>query len=516
MDQKTPPSPDSEKPKEDVTGPTGDAHSSDDHKSWDVSPSSDNTTSNDTGSSDKPADDSSDSSSPDDTSTVDDKPEAGDAAGKDGDDKVAMAGDSWKVDDPDSDATSAKPDDDKPSDSVAVPAATPTTDTDTDSGIPAAIPPSSVIAKPAAPAPAAPAWPASTPGAVMPASAIGGAHKPANKKKLLVALIIAVVIVVLGGGVAAAYFGYVAPNKPENVLKTALMNTFDSQKVKSEHFNGKLSMKDKESNMTMAATFTGGANSDGAFEVKADVDAVVTKLTLDARSTDGKTLYLKVGGLEGLPELLNAYDDTATPEDAAIAKAMTPVIASLNNQWVEINQSILSQFGIDADTSTKLSQADLNKLADAYAKHQFLSVQEKLASEKISDMDSYHYKVAVDKTELKAFVTAVKDAKIDSLKVTQDNVTDFNNMVKDVDFSKYPLDVWITKDTKFIDQVTFTYGDKESTVNARLTVVDYNKPVTVVKPTGAKSILEVISELYTGTAGKDDILTQLEGSGISL
>src|SRR6266545_1720262 len=93
------------------------------------------------------------------------------------------------------------------------------------------------------PAPAGPAWPTApdnqTP--VMPASFAAGTPKK-SKKGLLIGLIVAAAVVIFGGASAAAYLGYVVPNKPENVLKTALINSFSTDKVTSQHFEGKLSI----------------------------------------------------------------------------------------------------------------------------------------------------------------------------------------------------------------------------------------------------------------------------------
>ncbi|HSX17553.1 MAG TPA: hypothetical protein VLH86_05645 [Patescibacteria group bacterium] len=370
---------------------------------------------------------------------------------------------------------------------------------------------------PASTASAVPSWHAasdpspapSMPATPMPASIVGGVPPKASKKKMLIALVVGVGVLVLGGASAAAYFGYVVPNKPQNVLKTALVNSFSESKVKSAHFNGKVSVKDKASNQTIAATFTGGANTDGAMDLQASVDAIVTKVTLDVRSVDGSTYYLKVGGLEGLPELMSAYGGTD-------ASAYASVISGLNQQWIEINQSVLSQLGSSA-TTLKMSQADRDKLAAAYKDHQFLTVQQTLKDEKISGMNSHHYKIAVDKQQLKDFVKAVKDAKLDSVKMSQDELDSFNNSVKDVDFSKHPVDVWVTKDTKLVDQIAFSYEDNQGTLDVRYTVTDYNKPVNVTKPAGAKSLLEVMSQLLMSSGGNDTtIMNELQNNGISL
>jgi hypothetical protein len=490
------PSSDSDKPKEPTTG-SSETH--EDPKLWGDSHQDDKPVTDD-----KPADD---------TSSADgDKPadSASDDAPKD--DKIAI--NNW------TDSASSDSSSDATDDSADKPA----TDPKPEAPISAPVAPAAEVtaAMPAAPAPAEPApaipsWPGTPASASpsMPASAVmGGTPSTKSKKGLLIGLVIALVVLVLGGGAAAAYFGYVVPNKPENVLKTALVNGFAQNKVDSEHFNGKVSVTDKTSNMTLSGTFNGGSTAKGAFDMTADIDAVVTKVKLDVRSVDGDTVYLRVGGLNGLPELLNAYGGGTATSSSEMA-AYASIIGILNNQWIEINQSILSQLGAADMGSFKITDADRTKIGNAYEAHQFLTVQEKLGDEKISDMASYHYKVAINKAELKDFMVAVKDAKLDSIKLTQDDITQFNDAVKNIDFTKYPVDVWVSKDKKLIDQVSFSYSNKDVALSARATIIDY-KPVTVTKPEGAKSLLEIISQMYSGQLNDATLMQELQSNGISL
>jgi hypothetical protein len=354
------------------------------------------------------------------------------------------------------------------------------------------------------------AWPtASNTSPSMPASSVN-TSKP-KKKGLLIGLAIALLILVLAGGAAAAYFSVIVPNKPENVLKMALANQFDADKIKSQHMKGEMSVTDKASKQTFTGDFTAAANNDGALDFKANVDVAVTKATLEMRSVDGKDFYVKVGGLEGLPELLGATGDETTA-------AYASVIAGVNDQWIEITQSMISSLTGES-SSLKLSDADKAKLKQAYLDHEFLTIKEKLKDENISGKSSYHYNVSVDKQQLKDFIKAVKDAKLASIKFTQDDLDSFNEGIKNVDFSKYPVEMWISKDQKFIDQIKFTYDDKDVTASVTTTITEFNTPVNVTKPSGAKSLMQIISGLFGGSTGSDDetqLLEELSGSGISL
>jgi hypothetical protein len=348
-----------------------------------------------------------------------------------------------------------------------------------------------------------------------PAGPVALAPKP-RKKGLIIGLIAAGVVVVLLGGAAAAY-AYLL-NKPENILKMALANTVDKEKSKTMHFSGALAVEEQSSATTVEATYKGaGSNESGAFDLNAKLDILLTNITFDARSTDGKTVYLRVGGLDGLAELLGA-----SGTDAAGA---APLIAQVNNQWFEVNESLIRQLGGNAIKETLLSDADIKKLKDAYQKHDFLVVKETLDSEEINGVKSHHYKVVVDEARLKQFGAAIKSANLDSIKLTSDQLKDFNRAIDDSDLAKYPFEIWISKKTKQITQVVFEAREDGNRVSFRFTVDGYNQPVKVEAPEDAKSILEVLGgflnggeALLQGTGTMDNLLpgTAGTGNGISL
>ncbi|HEX7963811.1 MAG TPA: hypothetical protein VF466_04450, partial [Candidatus Saccharimonadales bacterium] len=347
------------------------------------------------------------------------------------------------------------------------------------------------------PSPTAPSTPMTPAAAGLAGSAVPeGMVSKRSKKPLIMGVIIAVVVVLLGGSAAAFYM---IMNKPQNVLNMALLNTMSVDKVKSVNFDGSLDIKPKDG-PNIGTTFTGSGNSDGAFSVSAKVDALVTTVNADVRSTDGKTFYLRVGGLDGLSSLLGTS-----------ASSYGPIIASLNNQWIQINQSMIEQLtGSSTSLDTKLTAADRQKLEDAYKKNQFLVVSKALKDETIKDQKSHHYQITVDKDKFKAFLTAVKDANISSLKIDANSLKSATDSVNKIDFNKYPVDIWIAKGSKLIDQVSFSTTSSDTTATVRLTIDDVNKAVNVVAPSGAKSLLEILSNLLGGAGGTTNL------GGISL
>jgi|GEM_PF-1317243 len=324
-----------------------------------------------------------------------------------------------------------------------------------------------------------------------------------SKKKLLFVLILATTIVILLGATAAAY--YVAMNKPQNVLDMALANTFSPSKVTSVSFEGNVSVASGKSS-PIAVAFTGASDQNGAFTLSGKVDALLTTIMLDARSADGSTVYARVGGLNGIPQLLKASGSSAVA-------AFAPIIAGIDNQWIQINQSMVKQLtGSDASLNAKLSTTDRQKLETAYKQNKFLVAQKSLAAESIKGHNSFHFQVTVDKVKLKSFITAVKSENIQNVTITQDNLNSLNNQLDKVDFNKYPMEIWVTKSNKLIDQIVFTTTQGDTKLTARLTADDYNKPINVVIPSGSKTLLNIISNLLTGSSAA--ALNSL--SGVSL
>ncbi|HSX29362.1 MAG TPA: hypothetical protein VLE73_02260 [Candidatus Saccharimonadales bacterium] len=324
-----------------------------------------------------------------------------------------------------------------------------------------------------------------------------------RKKTKLIVLIVVLVLLVLGAGSAAAYVGYYLPNQPDAILGQALANSF-SKDITSVSLEGEASLKEGNKKMG-GATFTGMAARSGAFDMSAKLDVLVASITADMRSVDGKSYYVRVGGLKGLDALLG---DTSG--------AYAQMVQSVNNQWFEISESLVSQYS-DGNVSTKLSEADQQKIVDAYTAHPFLQVTHVSPTEQIKGADCYRYTVGIDKTEVKAFGKALKDAKLDAVKINDNDLKTFNQEVDKADLSKTKTELWISKDGKHIRQVVVNTTSDGQTVDARVTINDYNKPVNVEKPKDAKSIMELLGSFLgsNGTTPDAETLKQ-QVQGISL
>lgn len=352
--------------------------------------------------------------------------------------------------------------------------------------------------------PAPPTDPLSTagPAAVTAAAVAGTQSKSGGKKKklgLAAGIVIAIFILLAGG--AGAYFGIVLPNQPQKIVQDALVNTTNTEKFKTSQFEGEVNFSGGEvSKVLSGVTFQGGSNAEAkSFDLKISLNTAVTKIGLDARTTDGKEFYIRVSGLEGLDKLLAAYGGGSSSIEAAMMAQYAPIINKINNQWYSIDQSLLSQIpGADTSVATQeLNSEDTKKLGAIYKEHQFLNIDKKLADQDIHGVASYHVQATVNKEKLKGFLEAVKAANIKSMPLEQKDIDD----VTKADFSKYPFEMWVSKKNRLITQLAISVEDKGTTYKMRVALKDINKPVTVEKPADAKSILELIGELTPSLSG---------------
>lgn len=324
-----------------------------------------------------------------------------------------------------------------------------------------------------------------------------------KRKKLKLLLLVAGLVVLLGGGSAAAYYTMVLPNQPERITQQAIINSVDQEKVHSVSFEGEVNLEGGDASEVISGiTFNGSSNHEGAMQANVSVNTLVTKIGLDLKSQDGKTIYLKLSGLKGLDGLIGAYAGSESAEQAA---AVATLISSINDQWYMIDQSLLSQLGGDAASATQstLSAEDAKKVGEIYKKHQFLNVDKKLEAQEIHSVKSHHLQVSINKDQMVSFLNELKSANISSLPIGQSAIDELAK----VDFSKYPFEMWVSKKDRFVTQLATTIEEQGTKYKVRIALFDYNKTVSVETPSDAKSVLELLGDfapLATGFSGGSD------------
>lgn len=327
-----------------------------------------------------------------------------------------------------------------------------------------------------------------------------------NKKKKLVLLgLIITVVAIVAGSSAGAYFGVIAPNKPENVLKTAVKKALEQRQATSKgNISVDMNAEDAElKNVTI--NFTAAADLDKqAFETTIDASASGVKLPLEIRGVE-KNIYFKVGDLGSVKSVANLAD----PEVGALIDV---VGKKISNQWIEVDESLLKQAGTECTTSmfSGFTKKDTDQLMELYEKNQFMTVKSKSA-DKVEGKDTTRFELGLDKQKAEAFgnnldsVETLKKIK-ECSKTGDDNNAGGDTEVKDaVDKTEVSFIVWVDK-SKTLRQIQIKANDPESKTSATATVTYTDGKVDVKKPEGAKPLLEVFgdfSELFGGGGSSD-------------
>lgn len=288
---------------------------------------------------------------------------------------------------------------------------------------------------------------------------------------------------------ALGYLVWYKPHQPDMVLANALMKTMQLQ---SAHVALTATMPDSATLTGSGGFSTDSTGAKGGFQLAGTYATSKGNLGYDLRSTDGKDIYLKATGLKSISSLLG--------EGAAqygISDANNP-FQSLDDTWLVISKDTQDLLLKDSKLSTpgvQLGDSDKRKLASLYEQHRFLHVTKTMADETIGGQPSRHFAVRVDQTELTAFAEAVQQ-QVPSLKVTDQQVDSIRSMY----LPSLPVDVWIAKNPAYVTQVG--YNGQKTIV--KLTLTDFNKPVTIDKPQNAKPFFEALSSVLLGGLGNPE------------
>jgi len=324
---------------------------------------------------------------------------------------------------------------------------------------------------------------------------------PPKKRNFRLLTGVPILIVILLAGLFATYSEYYLPSQPVNIVKQSLVNMINGNSFSSFQFNSSFSYTEKSSDQTFSGTLNGSAAQSGKFTADLSVDAVVTDITVNLESTDGHELYVKVGGLGGLPQLLGTLG-TAYGLSSSESSSIDSIINTINNQWFEVNQSMLQ----DAEKSIKstsgnlnigsLTQTEANTIGSLYHNYPFLTVQKTLPMADIDGLSSYHYQVVISSNLLKSYIGAIQKASIKDVNISENDVTSIDNTINKANFNKYPFDIWISESSKLIDQVSIQGNDTSgNSFSFSLTLGHFNQPVTVTTPANTESVLQLIGQL---------------------
>jgi hypothetical protein len=304
--------------------------------------------------------------------------------------------------------------------------------------------------------------------------------KPSKKIAL-----IALVPLLLIGGSAAAYFGYIVPNKPENVWKSALTNTGKGYDKLSSYATAKKNVQGVSAKGSFK--ISGSVAADGTFNGMSDgkngqltgnISAAGLKINYDLREIESPgnspDVYTKIDGIQGLGDLVGGYARLLGGDSSQLTNALN----GLNGQWYFIDHTLFDQFAKGSNDGLQITSADisgaLKAVGDSSKQYLFTDNPDKMAivvkqnvgKEKQDNRTVYHYKVGIDKDNLKAYNQSLCDNLIKTklFKLFETSSSGDQDLGKECAYTTgidkikdgQTADVWVDMRTKLIHKIRFT------------------------------------------------------------
>ncbi|HET7320606.1 MAG TPA: hypothetical protein VFI84_03425 [Candidatus Saccharimonadales bacterium] len=360
--------------------------------------------------------------------------------------------------------------------------------------------------------PAAPEATSSENGAVM-SGAVEGVPVAGKSKRHLpkAALVVVGALVLLGGAASAAYYGYVVPNKPENVLKTAFENTLAQRNVSSVT-SFETSPTSSDGGLAVKVDAKTSANLDSkAADVNLNLTMTGISLPLELRLVD-QNLYVKAGDLSTISSLVESFAPGA-------GGAVKSVAGSLSNKWIEVDSTLLKQAGATCalDTSWALNKSDVSLLETMYQTNQFITIKSH-ATDSVNGKAAEKYELAMNDNKFAGYaknlsqLSVLKDMqKCGSSKYKQPDTSSL------ADGDTTPITVWVDKSTKRIVKLSTHSTAQDNTKShfqGTLTSTLSYDPVTVTAPTGAEPALQVITDLEKKLSTDPQLQSLLGGTSL--
>lgn len=299
----------------------------------------------------------------------------------------------------------------------------------------------------------------------------------------------AVCLFLLGGG-AAAYFGYVIPNRPENVLVKAFSNTLSQHQLTTK---GTLNLT--SDGVSGKAEYSSAIDEDShSTDTTLDITISGVNIPLELLTAKGNA-YFKVGDLGSLQGLLSQYLGASPDLKAAEDK----IVNNVSNQWYSVDSTLLKEARLNclSDWPASFSAADINSLKTAYQKNQFAKITSH-STDTVNGKAAIKYEIAINDDQLAKYDlnnTPYFKNLVNCLKQAEPSASLDLSSIKDGDIT--PLTLWVDKSTKRIVKYAShsTVKDKKDGVTGDLTgTISYDK-VNISVPPNAKPVLSLLNDL---------------------
>jgi len=351
------------------------------------------------------------------------------------------------------------------------------------------------------PAPAPPAIVGERPmGVVMPEQSMGGvingqimgqtdstskSRRRFAKKPALISL--AAIFILLGGS-AAAYFGYILPNKPENVLAKALSNSLSQHQVTTK---GTLDVT--SGGITTKIEYTAATNED-SHATSLNLNATISGVNIPLEIISAKgNVYFKVGDLSSLEGIANQFIGDSSP---SIKTLEDKINKSVTNQWISVDSTLIKEAKLDclANFPASFSQTDIKSLKAAYANAQFATISSHSA-DVVNGVKTTKYEVKIDDNVLSRFnlngTSYFKNINDCLKKADPSSKLDLSSS-KDGDIT--PITLWVDSAKRIVKYSSLSTAKAkgiEGDITGTITYGDVN----ISEPANAKPVLNLLNEI---------------------
>jgi hypothetical protein len=185
-------------------------------------------------------------------------------------------------------------------------------------------------------------------------------------------------------------------------------------------------------------------------------------------------------------------------------------LSAVANQWIKIDtEALKKQFGLEkleaqvkeAQKKQELSPEQM-KLKIAVQLAKIFKITEKLPSEKIEGVNTYHYKFIIDKEGIKNLFIEISKIVQDKT-LTEEELADFDKSLELIELPEG--EIWIGKNDLLPYKISLSSIIKEtdkSKISGKVSFTqlfkNFNKPVQIEIPTPAKTLEEVLGGLFGG------------------
>lgn len=342
-----------------------------------------------------------------------------------------------------------------------------------------------------------------------------------NKIVLVVAVLVGVLAI---GGGASAYFYWSSPEKRIERMFVEL------SEVKTIEYTGEvraeITMPDSAPSFGALSAMTGVSGEPQAYAISTLLSGAVdlsdlnnpkdllsVKVSTDALQTEPLTIGLEMRHL-GKVFYVKATD---------LPKIGFFDLSAITDQWIKIDiEELKQQLGLDTlevETDTQqvkeLSPEQVKAAKKAIQEADVFVVTEKLTSEKISDRDTYHYEVSIDKTELKTLIlriveiTGEKPLGEKELEKLDEGLASLADIRGEIWLGKQDLLPYKIAFRSKIEETEFSKSTGTTTVTILFT--QFNQPVEIHPPEQTKSVTEVFGLLLGGAFAQPTLSVIDEG-----